>query len=99
MLTFTHNPSSSGTCLQGYVEASYDKLVEVFGHPTFDKTSGDEKVDFEWCLKFNDGTDATIYNWKDYDGGLYAQMAPDYTWHIGGKNRIAVCNVLELLGI
>jgi hypothetical protein len=99
MLTFTHNPGGFGTSLQGYVKASYDQLVKVFGDPTYNETSGDDKVDFEWVLKFNDGTEATIYNWKDYDGGLYAMSTPDYTWHIGGKDKIAVCNVLETLGI
>lgn len=98
-MNFVHNPNSSGTCLQGYVEVSYDKLVEVFGQPTFDETSGDDKVDFEWCLKFDDGVDATIYNWKDYDGGLTALSTPDYQWHIGGRNAIAVSNVLEVLGV
>jgi len=99
MLKFEHNPSGFGTSLQGYVKASYDQLVEVFGDPTYSETSGDDKVDFEWILKFSDGTDATIYNWKDYDGGLTARSNPEYEWHIGGHNAIAVSNVLERLGI
>lgn len=95
MSTFTikQNPGSSGTSLQGYLNASYDDLVLAFGKPTFDETSADNKVDIEWCLEIyeNDNEDpiqVTIYNWKDYDGGLRAISDPQYEWHIGGRNRI-----------
>ena len=33
------------TSLQGYLKASYEDLVEVFGEPTITETSGDDKVD------------------------------------------------------
>lgn len=85
------------TSLCGYVETSYDALVATFGEPTF-LGSGDDKVDFEWDIQFDDGTVATVYNWKDYDGGWKAMLASEYCWHIGGRNQIAVSNVLEALG-
>ena len=102
MSTFTikQNPGSSGTSLQGYLNASYDDLVLAFGKPTFDETSADNKVDIEWCLELyeNDDEDpiqVTIYNWKDYDGGLRAISDPQYEWHIGGRNRIDAVTLKE----
>lgn len=102
MSTFTikQNPGSSGTSLQGYLNASYDDLVLAFGKPTFDETSADNKVDIEWCLEIyeNDNEDpiqVTIYNWKDYDGGLRAISDPQYEWHIGGRNRIDAVTLKE----
>lgn len=73
-----------GTGLQGYVATTYDTLVEVFGEPTLGGSS-DGKVSAEWCLKFIDGTVATIYDYKE-------DMTPKrmYDWHIGGLNKKAV---------
>lgn len=90
--------SANMTSLQGYVAASYDDLVELFGEPTY-TGSYDDKVDFEWVLTIvdheNDETHvATLYNWKDYDNGLEAQSNPFYEWHIGGHSAL-VASVLE----
>ncbi len=82
-----------GTCLQGYLDRTFDDLQAVFGDPYF--CSGD-KVDVEWVLRFDDGTIATIYNWKDYDGGWSCQTGM-YRWHIGGKTYDAVLAVLGAL--
>lgn len=76
-----------GACLQGYLPAGYHDLVRVFGEPTYNETSGDGKVDIEWNLEFADGTVATIYNWKDFDGGQSAREAISYEWHIGGHDK------------
>lgn len=83
------------TAFQGSVEAYYSDLVKVFGHPTYDTPSADEKVSTEWCLKFFDPTwnkevVATIYDWKEYDGGATSRSGQMYRWHIGGANRKAV---------
>jgi hypothetical protein len=87
-MTFkTHNEitiDSNCTCLQGEVDASYQELCDLFGAPT----GGDGyKVDAEWYVKFDDGTIATIYNWKNgknYEGenGLNVEDIRD--WHVGG---------------
>lgn len=98
-MNFVQDPNISMTTLQGYVAATIHQLEAVFGHPTYDETSADDKVDVEWNLRFDDGTVATIYNWKDYDGGAHVRSGVEYTWHIGGKNQIAVANVLETLGV
>tara|TARA_R110002074_G_scaffold307389_3_gene478244 strand:+ start:427 stop:753 length:327 start_codon:yes stop_codon:yes gene_type:complete len=81
------------TSLQGYLKASYEDLVEVFGEPTITETSGDDKVDIQWEMNINDNDfnairPFTIYNWKDYDGGREAMSNPDYIWHIGGTSGI-----------
>ena len=83
-MKFTNEADANGTSLQGYVHAYYHQLVEVFGEPE----GGGDKTTVEWCLSFEDGTVATIYDWKEYDTplGLYA-------WHIGGTSQRAVDRV------
>ena len=90
------NAEVTGTHLQGRITTSYDKLVEVFGEPTYNDNDPRDKVQVEWALKFSDGTVATIYNWKDYDDGSRCKQALHYDWHIGGMNYDAVMNVYEL---
>ena len=74
--------SISGTCLQGYIETTYDELVSVFGEPT--RLQGD-KVTVEWKIQFSDGTIASIYDWK-----LSETPMDYYPWHIGGMSKDAV---------
>jgi hypothetical protein len=76
------------TSLQGYVTATYDQLVAHFGEPE----GGGDKTTVEWMLQFEDGTVATIYDWKEYSTptGLY-------DWHIGGRNKTAVTRVTQSL--
>jgi hypothetical protein len=83
-MKFTTGADVNRTCLQGYMEAYYHQLVEVFGEPE----GGGDKTTVEWCLEFEDGTVATIYDWKEYETptGLYA-------WHIGGHSNLAVARV------
>ena len=86
-MQFKKAPQSliNGTCLQGYINTSYRDLVECFGEPHCD---GDGyKVDAEWMLRFEDGTVATIYNWKDgknYCGEDGLAVEDITEWHIGG---------------
>lgn len=80
--------------LKGYVEADYDQLVSLFGPPTYDSPSADDKVTAEWCLEFlvkeHDGSlnnvRATIYDWKSGDLCRNGK----YNWHIGGFNMDSV---------
>ena len=83
-MKFTNDADANGTCLQGYVQAYYHQLVEVFGEPE----GGGDKTTVEWCLEFEDGTVATIYDWKEYETPMGL-----YHWHIGGKNNLAVARV------
>jgi len=83
-MKFTNDADVNGTHLQGYVQAYYHQLVEVFGEPE----GGGDKTTAEWALEFEDGTVATIYDWKEYDTPLGL-----YSWHIGGLSQRAVDRV------
>ena len=97
----------SGTCLQGYVNCTYDDLLNTFGKPTCE--GGIEtKIEVEWELsfydpelKFNEDHVATIYNWKNgirYCGekeGLEVKNIKQ--WHIGGHSQDAVNCVMKAL--
>jgi hypothetical protein len=92
---------SNMTSLQGYVDVGYRTLVDLFGEPHYDTPSGDEKVSTEWelCFQVEDffGEEktvyATIYDWKDYDGGMRSRNSDTYEWHIGGFSQDAVESV------
>lgn len=85
----TGNFDVVGTHLQGTINTSYNRLVEVFGEPT-GFASDDGKVQAEWAIKFNDGTLATVYDWKE-DKSMYDVRE----WHIGGYSDAAVMNVVD----
>jgi hypothetical protein len=85
-MKFTTDADVNGTHLQGYISATYDQLVERFGQPD----GGGDKTTVEWCLAFEDGTVATIYDWKEWETPL-----GKYNWHIGGRNHMAVTRVTQ----
>ena len=85
-MKFITNADVNGTHLQGYMPARYDQLVAVFGEPE----GGGDKTTVEWALEFEDGTVATIYDWKEY----YTPMGM-YHWHIGGTSNLAVARVTQ----
>jgi len=97
-MKFTENKEFLGGSLQGYVDASYATLVEVFGEPHSD---GDGyKVDAEWDLMFENGTHARIYNYKDgtnYNGADGLRKAVITDWHIGGNSAKSVAAVMSAL--
>lgn len=73
---------SNGSFLQGYLEASYLELVEVFGQPNLGPNDmGLDKVTCEWVLEYEDNKYCTIYDWK-------LPLTPEYTynWHVGGQD-------------
>ena len=85
-MKFTTDADVNMTSLQGYMQAYYHQLVEVFGEPE----GGGDKTTVEWCLEFEDGTVATIYDWKEYETPM-----GKYNWHIGGRNQKAVDRVMQ----
>lgn len=104
MNTKTLKPTDTfpnGTSLQGYVTASYDNLVAVFGEPN--QSGDDYKVAFEWVLESVDGEIVTIYPWKNTN--LYEEGLPGINhmkntntrWHIGGKSKMVVDLVLSVI--
>lgn len=97
------NVEMNMSSLQGYITASYEELVNLFGEPTYMDCDDDEyaKVDVMWTVLISTPTGpvkASIYNWKDFDGGRYCQSAPSYKWHIGGFNDRAVYAVEGVIG-
>ena len=93
----THNQSNiniSGTHLQGYINVEYSTLKKLFGKPT----AGDSyKTDAEWEIQFEDGSVATIYNWKNgknYCGKEGIPKTKITKWNIGG-NDVSVVQKLE----
>ena len=96
----THNQAiieTNGTHLQGYIQTNYADLIKVFGIP---KVWDDYKTDAEWKVCFEDGTRATIYNYKDgknYCGKYGLEVQEIKEWHIGGFNQDAVDRVLKAL--
>lgn len=88
--------TGTGTHLQGYVTTTRSSLIETFGMPTFTTDEDWEKVTTEWIIKFQDGTIATIYDWKRYEEGAPA-LNEVYDWHIGGYSKTAVSRIQETL--
>lgn len=96
----THNDrriETNMSSLKGYVKATYEQLEAAFGKPH----EGDEyKVDWEWEIEFEDGTVATVYNWKNgpnFCGSLGLNRHQVTEWHIGGFGWKAVECVLSTL--
>lgn len=100
----THNTKTiniCGTSLQGECpdHTTYKLLTTYFGkHADGDKY----KVDAEWIIEFDDGTVATIYNYKsgkNYNGrsGTPKTKLTGTDWHIGGFNKKAQEKVIALL--
>jgi len=91
----THNEleniKTSGTHLQGYVQTDYNRLVELFGTPS--EYGDGHKTDAEWEVRFEDGTVATIYNYKtgkNYLGSDGLEVTEIDEWNVGGFNENSV---------
>lgn len=99
----THNDKNIehfGSSYQGSIDISYEKLVNTFGKSDNWDTY---KSDAEWCIEFENGVLATIYNYKDgvnYNGEEDGLEKEDITdWHIGGQSKESVRLVYEALGL
>jgi hypothetical protein len=79
------------TWLQGAIDADYTDIKKVFGQPG---KGDDYKVQAEWRVKFEDGTVATIY---DYKQGKAYNGRHGIAKHIGGTTKEAVRLVVETL--
>lgn len=95
----THNDAdvtTSGTHLQGYISTSYSKLRGLFGES---QSWDGYKTDWEWNIEFEDGTVATIYNWKNGPNYGAHEVTPDMIkeWHVGGYSQEALKNVNRIL--
>jgi hypothetical protein len=101
----THNETgweviaTGGSSLRGCIEVTYAQIVKAFGEPMREGFD-DYKSDAEWAIVFEDGTTATIYNWKDgvnYCGEQGTPTEQITDWHIGGFNEKALERVSEVL--
>jgi hypothetical protein len=88
----SNNTSVNGTSLKGYITTTYETLTNLLG-PSLEG-SDDDKTTAEWTLEFDDGTVATIYDWKT--GSTPTNL---HNWHIGGKTHRAVELVEKALNI
>jgi len=91
--------NAGGTSLAGYIDISYDELVEKLGESGtgFD----DYKCDAEWIIGFPDGNVATIYNYKsgkNYNGAEGLELEEIRDWHIGGNSKDVVAQVHKIFG-
>ena len=98
-MKFTPAPEWQTSWLQGEINTTYAKLVEVFGP---EHSDGDGyKVQAEWSLEFEDGTYATIYDWKECESyrkdGTGKPKEQITCWHIGGSVPMAVDRVKDTL--
>ena len=91
-MRFEKDANINMTGFKGYVIAHYDELVGAFGKPD-DGPDGDfDKVTCCWRLQFEDGTIASIYDWKEHSTPFYR-----YDWHIGGHDSNAIDRIHEVL--
>jgi hypothetical protein len=89
----TKDVEIGGTHGQGSIIATREEMMKTFGAPTYCEWDSGDKTTIEWDVKFNDGTIATIYDWKRcYYGeendpiGLFEE----FEWNIGGNSEKAV---------
>ena len=91
---FTKTRDINDTHLQGNVGATYHELVEIFGEPTrYEPDEYENKIDALWAIKFEDGTVATIYNYKNglnYLGAEGKRVSEISMWNVGGYDERAV---------
>jgi hypothetical protein len=85
-----------GGWLVGYFNGTRQEIEERFGAPTFFTNYDSEKVTVEWIIEFEDGTTASIYDWKRYTAGTPA-MNEFYEWHVGGQDEKSVKLVADAL--
>ena len=88
ILGFETDVNMNMSSLKGEIKTTYDKLVEVFGKPTYTDADPYEKVNAEWTVEAE--TDEgfvkfSIYNWKT--GSVPTE---EYNWHIGGYGYDAI---------
>ena len=93
-MKFTNDANANMTSLKGEFVITFAELVEIFGRPDHGPNADLDKVTCEWALTFEDGTVATIYDWK-------TNRTPmgEYEWHIGGHSEAAVDHVVDTIAM
>jgi len=80
----------NGTFLQGYIRTTFADLESKLGQAL----DGSDKTTAEWYVELEDGSVATIYDWKEPSTPL-----SEYNWHIGGHDQSVVDKVGEALAV
>jgi hypothetical protein len=93
-MKFTNNADGRMTSYKGEVRITYAELTEIFGSPDRGPHDTGDKVTCIWELQFEDGTRATIYDWKMGDTPM-----DEYMWHIGGHSMTAVDRVVDCVAM
>lgn len=91
-MKFTIGGNINMTGLKGEFPITYAELVEIFGKPKYGPNADLDKTTCEWALTFEDGTVATIYDYK-------TNRTPmgEYEWHIGGHDAKAYTHVVDTI--
>jgi len=96
IVNFDTDVDMNMSSLKGEIKTTYDKLVEVFGKPTYTDADPYEKVNAEWSIEAEtdegDLVKFSIYNWKT--GSIPTE---EYEWHIGGYGFDAVEAAYEII--
>jgi len=96
ILSFETDVNMNMSSLKGTITTTYDKLVEIFGKPTYTDADPYEKVNCEWTVGADTDEDDyvkfSIYNWKT--GYVPTE---EYEWHIGGYGFDAVDAAYEII--
>jgi len=89
-----------GTSGQGSVTATREQVMKTFGAPAYCEWDSTDKITIEWEILFNDGTIATIY---DYKRNYYGEdlepidLFEEFEWNIGGNSEQSVKMVEEAI--
>jgi hypothetical protein len=79
------NSSTDGTSFQDVTfKASVNQLINVFGEPTIQDNTGEDKTNFEWDMETDEGNVFTTYDWKEY---RELDLNEQIEWHIGSRSR------------
>ena len=81
---------STGTCLQGSIEASYSDLVRMFGKPAFEGIGDKVTTEFVIDYQVSDGRGESKYGtFTLYDWHFARNLNDDYAvtkWNVGGRD-------------
>jgi hypothetical protein len=91
-MKFTNDANANMTGLKGCFPITYAELVEIFGRPKYGPNADLDKTTCEWALTFEDGTVATIYDYKTNRTPMGL-----YEWHIGGHDELAYTHVVDTI--
>ena len=89
---------ASGTSFHDTVlKCSVNDLIAIFGEPTREDNTGDDKVNFEWICETEEGDVFTVYDWKEYRP---ISKTETIEWHIGGmSSRVTERALAEILNL